>query len=159
MACDVSWAICKSAPRSRQITTPAPCHSVFLQAICPSCHPTNSVKALFNDCDIFGITCIVLTAPFSSNRSHDVSALTLLVGRQEGYTACKKVSGGLLAWLSVWSKVQTWIRLSRCHCHSLSLASVKSRLVLHFWHQLTRVVPDKGPLYGYGYVCYNTLQT
>ena len=42
----ISWAICKSAPRSRQITTPAPHHSVFLQAGCPSCHPTNSVKAL-----------------------------------------------------------------------------------------------------------------
>jgi len=25
---------------------PAPHHSVFLQAGCPSCHPTNSVKAL-----------------------------------------------------------------------------------------------------------------
>jgi len=25
----VSWAICKSAPSSRQITTPAPHHSVF----------------------------------------------------------------------------------------------------------------------------------
>jgi len=31
----ISWAICKSAPRSRQITTPAPHHSVFLQAGCP----------------------------------------------------------------------------------------------------------------------------
>ena len=28
----ISWAICKSAPRSRQITMPAPHHSVFLQA-------------------------------------------------------------------------------------------------------------------------------
>ena len=28
-------------------------------------------------------------------------------------------------------------------CHSLSLASVKSRLVLPFWYRLTRVVPDK----------------
>ena len=35
------------------------------------------------------------------------SALTLLVGRQEGHPACKKLSGGVLAWLSVWSKVQT----------------------------------------------------
>ena len=26
---DISWAICKSAPRSRQITMPAPHHSVF----------------------------------------------------------------------------------------------------------------------------------
>ena len=42
----ISWVICKSAPRSRQITMPAPHHSVFLQARCPSCHPTNSVKAL-----------------------------------------------------------------------------------------------------------------
>ena len=31
---------------------------------------------------------------------------------------------------------------------SLSLAAVKSRLVLHFWYQLTWVVPDKGLLNG-----------
>jgi len=37
------------------------------------------------------------------------SALTLLVGRQEGHPACKKLSGGVLSWLSVWSKVQTCI--------------------------------------------------
>jgi len=37
------------------------------------------------------------------------SALTLLVGRQEGHPACKKLSGGVLAWLSIWSEVQTCI--------------------------------------------------
>jgi len=37
------------------------------------------------------------------------SALTLLVGRQEGHPACKKLSGGVLPWLSVWSEVQTCI--------------------------------------------------
>jgi len=56
------------------------------------------------------------------------SALTLLVGRQEGHLACKKQDwwgtgvviclergavknkiGGVLAWLSVWSEVQTCI--------------------------------------------------
>ena len=42
--CGISWAICKSAPCSRQITTPVPHHSI--QAGCPSCHPTNSVIAL-----------------------------------------------------------------------------------------------------------------
>jgi len=36
---------------------------------------------------------IIISDPFS--------ALTLLVGRQEGHPACKKLSGGLLAWLSV----------------------------------------------------------
>ena len=52
----------------------------------------------------------------------------------------------MLAWLSVWSEVQTCIWPSWCHCHSLFLASVKSRLVLPFWYQLTWVVPEKGPL-------------
>ena len=33
------------------------------------------------------------------------SALTLLVGQQERHLACKKLSGGVLARLSVWSEV------------------------------------------------------
>jgi len=37
------------------------------------------------------------------------SALMLLVGQQEGHPACKKLSGEVLAWLSVWSEVQTCI--------------------------------------------------
>jgi len=37
------------------------------------------------------------------------SALTLSVGRQEGHPACKKLSGGVLTWFSVWSEVQTYI--------------------------------------------------
>ena len=43
------------------------------------------------------------------NNIHSFSALTLLVGRQEGHPACKKLSGGVLMWLSVWSKVLTCI--------------------------------------------------
>ena len=81
------------------------------------------------------------------------SALTLLAGQQEGHPACKKLSDGVLAWLSVWSEVQTCIWPSWCHCHSLSLASVKSRFVLPFWYRLTRVVPEKGPLNRCMYVC------
>ena len=60
------------------------------------------------------------------------SALTLLVGQQEGHLVCKKLSGGVLAWLSDWSEVQTCIWPSWCHCHSLFLASVKSTLILLF---------------------------
>jgi len=37
------------------------------------------------------------------------SALTLLVGRQEGHPACKNLSGEVLAWLSVWSEMQNCI--------------------------------------------------
>ena len=45
------------------------------------------------------------------------SALTLLVGQQEGHLTCKKLSGEVLAWLSVWREVQTCIWPSWCHCH------------------------------------------
>ena len=38
------------------------------------------------------------------------------------------------------SEVQTCIWPSWCHCHSLSLSWVKSRLVLTFWYWLTRVL-------------------
>jgi len=38
--------------------------------------------------------------------NYSFSALTLLLGRQEGHLACKKLSGGVLTWLSVWSEVR-----------------------------------------------------
>ena len=66
------------------------------------------------------------------------------LGGRKGIRPVKKLSSGVLVWLSVWSEVQTCIRPGWCHCHSLSLASVKSRLVLPFWYWLTWVVPEKG---------------
>ena len=75
------------------------------------------------------------------------------LGGRKGIRPVKNLSGGVLAWLSVWSEVQTCIWPSWCHCHSLSLASAKSRLVLPFWYWLTRVVPEKGPLNGCVCVC------
>jgi len=58
------------------------------------------------------------------------SALTLLVGRQEEHPARKKLSDGVLVWLSVWSVMQMiCIWSSLCHCHPSSPASVKSRMV------------------------------
>ena len=77
-------------------------------------------------------------------------AVGLMAGR---HPACKNLGGGVLAWLFVWSKVHTFIWPSWCHCHSLTLALVKSRLVLPFWYRLTHVVPDKGPLNGCVCVC------
>ena len=68
--------------------------------------------------------------------------------QSQGIRPVKKLSSEVLAWLSVWSKVQTCIWSSWCHCYSLSLAPVKSRLVLPFWYWLTWVVPDIGPLNG-----------
>jgi len=67
----ISWAICKSAPRSRQITTPTPHHSVFYK---PDALPP--------------IVYIYVCA---------FSVLMLLAGLLEGHPACKKLSGEVSA--------------------------------------------------------------
>ena len=61
----------------------------------------------------------------------------------EGHPACKKLEwwgAGVVICLE--QGADLWP--SWCHCHSLSLASVKSRLVLPSWYWLTRVVLGKG---------------
>jgi len=65
----------------------------------------------------------------------------LLVGRQEGHPACKTIEwwgAGMVICL------ERGADLHMAQLMPLSLASVKSRLVLPFWYRLTRVVPDKG---------------
>jgi len=52
---------------------------------------------------------LLLFASPAGDNDRLLQCLTLLVGRQEGHPACKKLSGGVLAWLSVWSEVQTCI--------------------------------------------------
>ena len=42
------------------------------------------------------------------------------LGGRKGIRPVKILSSGVLAWLSVWSEVQTCIWPSWCHCHSLS---------------------------------------
>ena len=44
-----------------------------------------------------------------------------------GRKGIRPVKNWVLTWLSVWSEVQICIWPSWCHCHSLPLASVKSR--------------------------------
>ena len=96
--------------------------------------------------DLQSVTCLTVRCWWLVYHVHyQNGALTLLVGRQEGHLACKKLSGGVMSWLSVSSEVQACIRPGWCHYHSLSLASVKSALVLPFWYRLTRAVPEKGP--------------
>jgi len=68
----------------------------------------------------------------------------LLVGRQERHPACKKLWGAGVVICPERGADQHIALLMPCYW--LSLASVKSRLVLPFWYRLTWVVPDKGPL-------------
>jgi len=48
------------------------------------------------------------------------------IPRQVFFGLPLSLSGGVLAWLSVWGEVQIFIWPSWCHCHSLSLAPVNS---------------------------------
>ena len=74
------------------------------------------------------------------------SALTRLVGRQEGHLACKKLSGrgaGMVVCLEQAADLHTAQLMSlplTVSCFS------KIQIGFTFWYRLTRVVPDKGPL-------------
>ena len=60
-------------------------------------------------CGIYFTGTVHIEHPYSYFINIDIgssSALTLLVG----HPACKKLSGGMLAWLSVWSEAQTCFR-------------------------------------------------
>jgi len=71
------------------------------------------------------------------------SALTLLVGRQEGHPACKKSErwgAGVVICLER--------DLHTAQLMPLPLAAScfsEIQMVLPFWYRLTRIVPDKGP--------------
>ena len=91
---------------------------------------------------------VILNVVFSLYFTGAFCALTLLVGGRKGIRPVKNwVVGCWRGYLSgsrcrfAWCIWPSW-----CYCHSLCLSSVKSRLVLPSWYQLTRVVPDKGPL-------------
>jgi len=76
-----------------------------------------------------------------------ISALMLLVGRQEEHLAVKKLSGGKLAWLCMGQGAD--LHMAQLMPLPLTIScSSKSRLVLTFlvlpfWCRLSWVVPDK----------------
>ena len=73
----------------------------------------------------------------------------LLVGWQEGHPACKKLSGGLLAWLSVWSLVQTCIWPARLMPLPLTVSCFnKIQIGFTFLVLADPCSPEKGPLNG-----------
>jgi len=102
-------------------------------------------------------SCLILLPLFCNKRHllllfYAFSALTMLVGWQKGYLACKKLSDGVLAWLSLWCAdlhIAQLMPMPLTH----SLASEKWRLVLSFSYWLTQVVLEKGPLNGCVCVC------
>ena len=83
---------------------------------------------------------IIIIGSSSSSSALAFSALTLLVGQQEGHPACKKLSGGVLERGADLHIAQLMPLLLTDTCFS------KIQIGLPFSYRLTRVVPEKGPL-------------
>ena len=87
----------------------------------------------------------VLTFFWTTDSPGSFSALMLMVGRQEGHPACKKLSGGVVICLVWGADLHTTQQMPL----PLTIScSSKSRLVLPFWYRITQVVPGKRPLNG-----------
>ena len=133
----ISWAICKSAPRSRQITTPALHHSVLcrLDAL-PAAQPTASKH--WRHCCIyyFLISCLQCFGWFGIRKSMRAVKIDWW-----GVDVASCLEWG--------ADCLHMVRLMPLHLKTpSSLASFKSRLVLPFWYRLTQVVLEKRPLNG-----------
>jgi len=94
--------------------------------------------------------CVVICPALIVIINSAFSALTLLVGRQEGHPACKKLSGGVLALC-----LERGADLHTAQLMPLPLTAScysKIQMVLPFWYRLTQVVQDKDPLNACMYV-------
>ena len=105
----ISWAICKSAPRCRQITMPTPHHSVFFTVRMPFLLPNNSVKAL--KAKILLCTSAVLNVWwYCTLVGHVVCSLSVFIAVVQHLVSL------FWACLAVWCR--SW-RLTSCtHCHT-----------------------------------------
>jgi len=109
----ISWAICKSARSSRQITMPAPHHAGFYR---PDALPA--------------------TQPTASKHWRHRKSIRPVEKMSDG------VLVWLSAWSEL-QIVCIWSSWCHCIPNPQSLASFKSRLVLPLWYQLTHVVLEK----------------
>jgi len=107
----ISWAICKSATCSRQITTPAPHHSAFYRPdALPAAQPTAS-KHWRHQHWTCKDTIMIININLASVLWHR------WLGVRKNIWPVKKLSDEVLVWLSVCSEVQiACIWSSWCHC-------------------------------------------
>jgi len=104
---------CSSPPASMSQTAPRLVQPFCSAHVCvqPTCRQTHRPHYVGNNrphCQ-FLTSATPGTIHLLMSETMAFSAVTLLVGRQEGHPACKNLSGGVLAWLSIWSEVQTCI--------------------------------------------------
>ena len=114
----ISWAICKSAPRSRQITTPAPLHSVFYRPDVLPGRPTNSVKAL---------KASTVLAYELSNRLVCMLLIVVLIGSFTNITQYRPMNVSVCSatFCAVLGRVRVMLLTGLCVCLSVTLGSVR----------------------------------
>ena len=96
-------------------------------------------------CDCVLLQCICKLPVWKQQWRHYTGTVTWRAMRQEEQTACKKLSDGVLAWLSDWSVVQIiCIWSSWCHCHPIISCFSKSRMVYFSGAGLPRLSWKKG---------------
>jgi len=84
----------------------------------------------------------------SSDQLYAFSALTLLVGRQEGHPACKKTEWWG-AGIVICQERGADLHMTQLMPLPLTVSFFSKILIgFPFWYWLTRVVPYKGPLNG-----------
>ena len=149
-----SWAILKSAPRSRQITTPAPCHSVFykLDAL-PAAQPTHlssegksaeptSSESITGELGELHLSRLI-GRPHRANLV-DPLILRVVVHDQLFHKAVKRVDV-----IAVWH--------SRC-CHTATQSGSSNSLNKQIasasadtWHNARSLTKPRGPIYKISY--------
>ena len=104
----------------------------FLRAGCPSCSPTNSVKAL-KECKYHSVTQLFHVSYIYFFTAYLQCFDTVGWEAGSAYSPQKNLSVEVLAWLSVWSEVlMTCIWSSWCHCHPHHLCFRKIQNGLSF---------------------------
>ena len=128
----ISWAVCKSAPHSREITMPAPHHSVFYR---PDVLPATNQQRQSTEVNKIRSKIKTNSIRFTKTETNATPFCNIQNPLQTG-CPFRHPTNSVKA-----LKAINEIQLYNNH-------SVKSRLVLPFWYWLTRIVPDKGPLNG-----------
>ena len=109
--------MCNAAPRSRQITTPAPHHSVFLQAGCPSCRPTTASKHW----RLFSTTITLKNILYNMLQQISETPTTGLQNSSSSYRKYKKILKRLY-------NINSNITLITCHCHNRAQQKISSKI-------------------------------
>ena len=114
----ISWTICKSAHRSRQLTTPAPHHSVFYRPdALPAAQPTASKH--------WRQFTVQYCTQHSTNQPTNQSGLTFLVPAHPGNPGQRAIKR---------ARVRVCVYILDCDCYNWCMRLINTRApLIYFW--------------------------